>query len=1139
MSTQASSKETNTKSVLDIDELGDDDDFIPDSLKGFLAEADKALQEHTEEVLNAGSSARKKKLPKPQDQIDEDGEEDDEFFEGILKGEGDKDLASDLLSGIRRQEETPSLDPSGHILSPPSRGLLEGKTKSKPDFLSPALSEMSSFTVDPKNPAAYLTASEAKRMATEGMTPMKSHQKPRGTKSRSEVRNLNPEMEATRNGSAQKSRDSNDSRQSESDRVPYSKRPISDEKANSASKLRPPGDLHPGALQKFSLPSAPPGSQNGSIASPPKVKSRHRNPQSKLPPSKLSVSKISKEVVSSEPSLHHDKTLPSFMRSTASQSRSRLKSMQTESVARHGPRPEEATGKTRSKAKLEEEKSARQKEAQERMLKRKREQKIKRERIKSKLEQTRQRRLRVEQQEKERVEKLKLKIALKDNRPARTVPPKPKRPPPKPVLPPIRKATPTIPVAPVFATDSRLHRKETPTREKARDVPLARSDETLKSFLRSSDASVQSRASAEPPRLTIPVGPKLQTTSRCGEKMPVALIPEVDEPKPNAWLGGLRSVSSPPPERDQKLTIPHTPKFQEIRKRALPKSTIEKEMEIIDYYKDHPFKAQPIRMNDVDTQPVPKKKEERKLTTPEPFHFRTDDRIERSHASSHDGKSGGDKIEQFRARPMPNFSKKSGHASNTSSRFKSVPLPNFIKEGGLVIHRSHRDDLSRGSVDPDPQVLFKAKPMPDFSKETPVSPPVPKATKPLTTPVPFKLRTDERPSRTPEPQDDPVREFHAMPMPNFSSAPRVRMRSPPRKSEQPQDIFKPFKARPLPKNLGTPSIPVRQRNFPSSAHSNSSPPIRQSRDPSPEKRSIKAFRARPVPKTLAEPSILPKPKRPSPPRKITRADPAPSNESPVQQFRAKALPKSHQKPTIPVRNRDPSKLRSPEKKAEGEPSSSFRFRARHVPDYSRLSITRDPSGVGTNQRLLRREPNGRSPPEASTRTRKTPILGQSHPVAKSTAAHSPRAISKMSQDTGKLNGVPTTITAGKVNKKPAETPETRRQLRKAAKEWAEEANSILDVNADDSDSNSVEKEPYFHHSHNHPASPNRTDRNDDTGDVSISTEALLAEEERKMREHEASERHRKSLQQAYDVQRAAEDELSYHGSSRITYNDVL
>ena len=230
-----------------------------------------------------------------------------------------------------------------------------------------------------------------------------------------------------------------------------------------------------------------------------------------------------------------------------------------------------------------------------------------------------------------------------------------------------RRPRPTIPVAPKFATDSRIQKKDPRNNRDSEeeDKPLAVSVDIFGRGLRA--PLPKQPQSSRRRTLTIPEAPKFATAERHAGKASItspqkAKISFADDA---SWFSTLRDGNISPISktassvRSGPLTIPQTPKFQPIRQRPLPKSTAEKEREEMEYFRNHPFRAKPVKMNPLPPASLGSKKvtapPRRPLTTPEPFHFRLDERVNRSHEHEEGDDSS---TEQFKARPMPDFSSK-------------------------------------------------------------------------------------------------------------------------------------------------------------------------------------------------------------------------------------------------------------------------------------------------------------------------------------------------------------------------------------------------------------------------------------------------------------------------------------------------
>jgi hypothetical protein len=497
----------------------------------------------------------------------------------------------------------------------------------------------------------------------------------------------------------------------------------------------------------------------------------------------------------------------------------------------------------------------------------------------------------------------------------------------------------TIPVAPKFATDLRLHKQDPPEVKKKTDetLPLAASTRLFHMGLRAS-APVPPKPTKR--TLTIPVDPHFATTERHGNKATPA-SPQKGKGKggfsdDSSWYSTLRDgITSPASKAGSARsgpTIPQTPNFQPIRQRPLPKSTAEKEREEMEYYKNHPFRARPVKMNPLPPSSLRNSKglsgpPKRKLTTPVGFKLRTDERG----SLSHDRNKEADEQEsrQFKARPMPDFGGShnetpfaglphSGHRQTTTPEpfhFQTtsrgaaytpeVAQATTRKPSGKRLGKSRIPTGASGLLfqrraHVKPEIKpFKAKPMPNF--------------------IPKTIRVSS-------PNDDVIDQEVNGIIADNSEKYRVRF-SPP-----PAEEVKPFKAKPMP-DFGTPSIPVQHRD-PSKTRTPPSQP-KQEGDPP-------AFHARPVPKSLTQdPAILVKdrnPKKLRSPDSIKRPSPPRPREE-FRTFRAKPLPHAVlYEPSIPLRQRGPTKLRSPDSfgsSGTGSPhnvvETPSKFQARPVP----------------------------------------------------------------------------------------------------------------------------------------------------------------------------------------------------------------
>ena len=142
----------------------DGGDYIPESLRGFLAEAEHKLHEDLDSVLNFDDHGIPKAVPAPtavfleEDDDDQETEDNDDIFHRILDREQDEDLKQGLLEGLLEQ---PPNHPHG------SSGVCADDTSFSSDFMSPPISD---FMLN-HNPAYEVTESQARHIAMEGVTP--------------------------------------------------------------------------------------------------------------------------------------------------------------------------------------------------------------------------------------------------------------------------------------------------------------------------------------------------------------------------------------------------------------------------------------------------------------------------------------------------------------------------------------------------------------------------------------------------------------------------------------------------------------------------------------------------------------------------------------------------------------------------------------------------------------------------------------------------------------------------------------------------------------------------------------------------------------------------------------------------------
>ena len=177
--------------------------------------------------------------------------------------------------------------------------------------------------------------------------------------------------------------------------------------------------------------------------------------------------------------------------------------------------------------------------------------------------------------------------------------------------------------------------------------------------------------------------------------------------------------------REMTLTIPKSPKFTPILKRAVPKSTAEKEKEVMDYYEAHPFKASKVRMSLTSSngQTVIATAKKRKVTIPEPFQLKSDDRAKLSNPAlipTDAYRSLSDLEEckkQFQARRLPDLSLRSPLKTDTSQpKVVTTPEPFRLASEG----KKPKALCAPTEDEKEMEKQFRALPLP---RSTFVSPP--------------------------------------------------------------------------------------------------------------------------------------------------------------------------------------------------------------------------------------------------------------------------------------------------------------------------------------------------------------------------------------------------------------------------------
>lgn len=573
---------------------------------------------------------------------------------------------------------------------------------------------------------------------------------------------------------------------------------------------------------------------------------------------------------------------------------------------------------------------------------------------------------------------------------------------------------PTVPLAPNFRTDLRLKSRGSPNHSK--DQPAsAKSVDILKQGLGDGKAASPKKGEDFLNRpLTVPKGPRLST----GRRQRAKATPEPKREPKKVRKTNLHAASSPQASvrsTSSRLTIPETPKFQEIRQRPTCKSTAEKEAEEMEYFRSHPLKAKPVplhlKRSVPETRPVAPV---RQVTTPSPFQFATDRRM-----------------------------------------------------GDSTPNQPATDEEETACVQ-----LFKARPMPKYSTTTPLTGKRPKTHRPLTTPEPFHFETDLRhQKKTPhEAPEEKVELFKARPMPKF---------------ERPTGLT--FEFRPKSVALGKTKVDID---------------------------TIK-FHARAAPKR-SPPSIAVRSKDPTKlrhPRKVCRSSPDENSKRPCNpnQFHALPMP-PRSPPAIPVRDKNPSKLLWSPRKITDSPQQTpmITFKARQMPDFYKRKDILPKTTIYKGTPTLSSpnlEPQGESPPNspnnqlaAKDRLRQR-LKGRqmnSRRAGVSSAKFSSTSVKNRLQRVAPVASPGPVEVAGR--------PVTR-GVPKSIECSPDKSGAMQGIVPEQA----------------------RTPRTGTgAGPRSFSTNGYQAELYQQL---EASQRVEETMQMAFDLQRAAEDELSFHGSS--------
>lgn len=241
--------------------------------------------------------------------------------------------------------------------------------------------------------------------------------------------------------------------------------------------------------------------------------------------------------------------------------------------------------------------------------------------------------------------------------------------------------------------------------------------------------------------------------------------------------------------RDEGPTIPMSPKFTPVPIREKPKSTIEREIEIMEYFENHPFKATPILTELPNSgrglAGVPKVTK-KKLTVPRPFRLSTEARG--FHSKVHEVPSHDE--------PVPIESSKT--RTRAMSGFKGFNRGSAVSPGIGV----DEDECKK---------QFHARPMPDFKAGSKLTPVLPKRFNSLRANTSKAEKADNIPATIEVSKSTSLRGVRVSPSPlgasvkstptftksmpfRFASSSRNR----PVAGPDEEELKKQFKARPLP-----------------------------------------------------------------------------------------------------------------------------------------------------------------------------------------------------------------------------------------------------------------------------------------------------------------------------------------------------
>lgn len=243
------------------------------------------------------------------------------------------------------------------------------------------------------------------------------------------------------------------------------------------------------------------------------------------------------------------------------------------------------------------------------------------------------------------------------------------------------------------------------------EVSMAASIDLLKRELRSSRSADSS--DSKPLKLTVPKSPSfhkshrqlLSNTSSTPDSKEEYSLAQSTARLANMLRSGSSPVHSPEKETSPSLTVPNPPKFQEIHRRQLPKSTAEKEAELTEFYSKYQFRARPIMKRSRSASSSLGSPKTRGRTETRAFRLRSAERStvrsRLSEAKSQDELDLEECQKKFHARPAPVFDRSPNETIPASS--PTTPRPFKLSESNR--RRSRSVDHAQTSI-------FRARPVP-------------------------------------------------------------------------------------------------------------------------------------------------------------------------------------------------------------------------------------------------------------------------------------------------------------------------------------------------------------------------------------------------------------------------------------------